>query len=63
VTLNHRQSPSELLILAEAYRAAGQIDKSRAAAEEGLALLSPFQPGSVKPNIRKLLEIQARPVR
>ena len=63
VVLNRRQSPSELLILAEAYRAAGQIDKSRAAAEEGLALLSPLEPGSIKPNIRKLLEIQARPVR
>jgi tetratricopeptide (TPR) repeat protein len=63
VTLNHRKSPSELLILAEAYRATGQIDKSRAAAEEGLALLSPLEPRSVKPNIRKLLEIQARPVR
>src|SRR5580692_8285109 len=63
VTLNRRQSPSELLILAEAYRATGQIDKSHAAAEEGLALLSPLEPGSIKPNIRKLLEIQARPVR
>jgi eukaryotic-like serine/threonine-protein kinase len=63
VALNRRQSPSELLILAEADRAARQIDQSRAAAEEGLALLSPLEPGSVKPNIRKLLEIQARPVR
>jgi hypothetical protein len=61
VALNHRQSPSELFILAEAYRAAGQIDQSRAAAEEGLALLAPLEPGSVKPNSRKLLEIQARP--
>jgi tetratricopeptide (TPR) repeat protein len=61
--LNHRQSPSGLLILAEADRAAGQIDKSRAAAEEGLALLPLPQPGSVMPNIRKLLEIQARPAR
>jgi tetratricopeptide (TPR) repeat protein len=63
VALSHRQSPSELLLLAEAYRATGQIAKSRTAAEEGLALLSPFEPGSVKPNIRKLLEIQTRPVR
>ena len=61
VALNRRQSPSELLILAQAYRVRGQIDQSRAAAEEGLALLSPLEPGSVKPNIRKLLEIQARP--
>jgi hypothetical protein len=63
VALNHRQRPSELLILAQAYRAAGQIDRSRAAAEEGLALLPPLELGSVKPNIRKLLEIQARPAR
>jgi hypothetical protein len=63
VALNHRQSPSELLILAQAYRAAGQIDRSRAATEEGLALLPPLELGSVKPNIRKLLEIQARPAR
>jgi eukaryotic-like serine/threonine-protein kinase len=63
VALNHRQSPSELLILAEAYRAVGQIDQSRAAAEEGLALLSPLEPGSVKPDIRKLLEIQVRRAR
>ncbi len=63
VALNRRQSPSELLILAEAYRATGQIDQSRAAAEDGLALLSPLELGSVKPNIRKLLEIQARPAR
>jgi hypothetical protein len=63
VALNYRQSPSELLILAEAYRAEGQIDQSRATAEEGLALLPPLQPGSVKPNIRKLLEIQAHPGR
>jgi len=63
VALNHRRSPSELLILAEAYRATVHIDQSRAAAAEGLALLSPLEPGSVKPNIRKLLEIQVRPAR
>jgi eukaryotic-like serine/threonine-protein kinase len=61
IALSHRQSPAELLVLAQAYRATGQIEKSRAAAQEGLALLSPLEPGSVKPNIRKLLEIQARP--
>ena len=50
------KTPSRLLTLAQAYRAAGQIERSRAAAREGLALLPPPQPGSVKPNIRKLLE-------
>jgi len=52
--------PTKLLTLAQAYRAAGQIEKSRAVAREGLALLPPQQPGSVKPRIRKLLEILAQ---
>ena len=60
VALTHRRMPSRLLTLAQAYRAAGQIEKSRATAREGLALLPSVQPGSVKPRIRKLLEIQAQ---
>jgi tetratricopeptide (TPR) repeat protein/predicted Ser/Thr protein kinase len=60
VALTHRRMPSRLLTLAQAYRAAGQMEKSRAAAQEGLALLPAAQPGSVKPRIRKLLEIQAQ---
>jgi serine/threonine protein kinase len=60
VTLSHRKMPSMLLTLAQTYRAAGQPEKSRAAAKEGLALLPAPQPGSVKPRIRKLLEIQTR---
>jgi serine/threonine protein kinase len=60
VALGHRQTPSMLLTLAQAYRASGQIEKSRATAREGLALLAPLQPGSVKPRLRKLLEIQAQ---
>jgi hypothetical protein len=47
--------------LAQAYRAAGQIEKSRATAKEGLALLAPLQTGGAKPRLRKLLEIQAQP--
>jgi hypothetical protein len=39
----------------------GQTEKSRATAEEGLKLLPPFQLGSVKPRIRKLLESRRRP--
>jgi hypothetical protein len=54
------KSPARQLDLAQAYRAAGQIDKSRAAAREGLALLLPMPPQSVKPKMRKLLEIQAQ---
>jgi tetratricopeptide (TPR) repeat protein len=60
VTLSHHRIPSMLLTLALAYRAAGQIEKSRATASEGLALLPETQPGSVKPRIRKLLELQAQ---
>jgi tetratricopeptide (TPR) repeat protein len=58
VTLSHHQIPSMLLTLAQAYRAAGQMDKSRAAANEGLALLPAARPESVKPRVRKLLEMQ-----
>jgi hypothetical protein len=52
--------PSMLLTLAQAYRASGQIEKSRTTATEGLALLPALQPGGVKPRIRKLLEIQTQ---
>jgi tetratricopeptide (TPR) repeat protein len=61
VALSHRKTPSWLLSLTQAYRASGQIEKSRATANEALALLPPMQPGSVKPTIRKLLEMQAQP--
>jgi predicted Ser/Thr protein kinase len=60
VDLSHRKLPARLLTLAQAYRAAGQTEKSRAAASEGLALLPVLQPGSAKPRLRKLLEIQAQ---
>jgi hypothetical protein len=60
VAANHRKTPSMLLTLAQAYRAANQTDKSRTTANEGLALLAAQRPGSAKPNIRKLLEIQAQ---
>jgi len=52
------KSPTRQLELANAYRAAGQIDTSRATAREALALLAPLRPGGAKPRIRKLLEIQ-----
>jgi tetratricopeptide (TPR) repeat protein len=59
VMLSRRKLPTKLLTLAQAYRAAGQFEKSRAAAKEGLALLPAPQPASVKPRMRRLLEIQA----
>jgi hypothetical protein len=52
-----------LLTLAQAYRATGQIERSRATANEALALLPAPQAGSVKPRLRKLLEIQAQAAR
>jgi tetratricopeptide (TPR) repeat protein len=60
LAMSHATTPSSLLTLAHAYRASGQIEKSRTAASEGLALLPALQPGSVKPNIRKLLENEAQ---
>jgi tetratricopeptide (TPR) repeat protein len=61
VALSHRKIPVKLLTLAQAYRASGQIEKSRATANEALVLLPALPPGSVKPSIRKLLEIQMQP--
>ena len=58
--LTHRKTPSIMQTLAQAYRATGQVEKSRATANEALALLPPLRPGNVKTNIRKLLEIQAQ---
>ena len=60
VALSHRKAPKWLLSLAQAYRAAGQTDKARAAAREGLALLPVLLPGAAKPRIRRLLEIESR---
>jgi tetratricopeptide (TPR) repeat protein len=60
VAMSHRTMPSRLLTLAHAYRASGDLEKCRATAREGLALLPTPLPGSVKPNIRKLLEKEAQ---
>ena len=60
VTLTRRLMPSKLLTLSQAYRAAGQVEKSRATAREALALLPAPKLGATKPRIRKLLEIQAQ---
>jgi tetratricopeptide (TPR) repeat protein len=60
VTLTHRKAPAWLLSLAQAYRVAGQVQQSRATANEGLALLPAVQAGAAKSRIRKLLEREAR---
>jgi len=60
VALGHRQRAAQLLTLSQAYRAAGQADKSRATATEALALLPPADATASKSNIRKLLEQLAK---
>ena len=54
---SHRNSEF-LLTLANAYRAAGQPSKARAAAQEGLALLPPETSATVMSRVRKLLHAQ-----
>ncbi len=56
VALSHHQTASALLSLADAYSAAGQKEKARVAAQEGLALLPKLRPGEPKGRIQKLLE-------
>ena len=60
VALSRRRTPEWLLLLAQAYHTAGEIEKGRLAAAEGLALLPTLQSGATKPRIRKLLEMEAR---
>lgn len=63
VAQSHRLKASLLLTLAQAYRAAGQDQKSRDTADEALALLPHPEPGTPKSNIRKLLEVQLQTAR
>ena len=60
VTLTHRKTPAWLATLAQANRAAGNSEASRAAAREGLALLPPVQPKTPKSRLRRLLELAAQ---
>jgi tetratricopeptide (TPR) repeat protein len=60
VALSQRRMPAMLLTLAQAYRAGGQIEKSRAAGKEGLALLPAPLRGATQSNIRRFLEAQAQ---
>jgi tetratricopeptide (TPR) repeat protein len=57
--MTHRKAPAWMLTLVEAYRAAGQPEKARAAAEEGLALLPRTAPGQPKSRLRRLFELAA----
>jgi tetratricopeptide (TPR) repeat protein/predicted Ser/Thr protein kinase len=58
VEMSSRRNPEFLLTLADAYRAAGQPARARAAAEEGLALLPPETSSTVMSRVRKLLHAQ-----
>ncbi len=57
--LTKRKKPGVLLSLAEAYRSAGQVEKSRSAASEGLTLLPAVNAGGAMTRTRKLLELEA----
>jgi tetratricopeptide (TPR) repeat protein len=59
VEMSHRREPNFLLTLARAYRAAGQAEKARAAAKEGLGLLPSATPATVPSRIRKQLQAEA----
>jgi tetratricopeptide (TPR) repeat protein len=58
VEASSRHNPEFLLTLAQAYRAAGQSAKARAAAKEGLSLLPPETSVTVMSRVRKLLHTQ-----
>ena len=59
--LTRRKQPGVLLSVAQAYRSAGQMEKSRTAAEEGLALLPAVTAGTPIPRTSKLLELETEP--
>jgi tetratricopeptide (TPR) repeat protein len=59
-SLTQRKIPEWLLALAQAYRANGQVEKARAAAKQGLALLPPLRAGDPKCRVRRLLEAQEK---
>ncbi|MBZ5687492.1 MAG: protein kinase [Acidobacteriia bacterium] len=58
VEMSHHQKPGFLLTLARSYRAAGQPEKARAAAKEGLALLPASTAATVPSRIRKQLQAE-----
>jgi tetratricopeptide (TPR) repeat protein len=58
VESSHHQKPGFLLTLAHAYRAAGQPEKARTAAKEGLGLLPSLTADTVPSRIRKKLQAE-----
>jgi tetratricopeptide (TPR) repeat protein len=57
--MSHHQKPGFLLTLARAYRAAGQPEKARATAQNGLALLPAATHATVPSRIRKQLQAES----
>jgi tetratricopeptide (TPR) repeat protein len=58
VELSHHKKPGFLLTMARAYRTAGQPEKARAAAQEGLDLLPVATAATVSSRIRKQLQAE-----
>jgi tetratricopeptide (TPR) repeat protein len=58
VEMSHHRKPGYLLTLARAYRAAGQVEKARAVAKEGLALVRAATAATVPCRIRKQLQAE-----
>jgi eukaryotic-like serine/threonine-protein kinase len=56
--LTKRKEPRVLLSVAQAYRFAGQIEKARSAAREGLAVLPPSNAKIRPPRMRQQLELE-----
>ena len=56
VEMSHHLKPEFLLVLARAYRAAGQAEKAHAAAREGLNLLPSATHATVPSRVRKQLQ-------
>ena len=62
VALSHRQSPSALLTLAQAYRASGQIGEEPRNGQRRAGAAAGPAAGRREAHLRKLLEIQAQTV-
>jgi eukaryotic-like serine/threonine-protein kinase len=58
VEKNHHQKPGFLLTLARAYRIAGQAEKARSAAKEGLSILPRLTANTIPSRVRKKLQAE-----
>jgi serine/threonine protein kinase len=60
VTLDHRRTPGYLALLSQAYDQSGQLEKAKAAATEGLALIAQPAPGVQATRTKLILEAESR---